>query len=101
MALFVKGVSGNPTGRPKNPSPTSRKLAQPHRKLAVDTLVAQCAPTEDPRVRLAAALAILDRADGRPRNEAPAVDEDEHDSGPRQTLEQLEAKYAKEGNGVQ
>src|SRR5216683_352923 len=98
---FPKGISGNPAGGPRGPRPhrTMRVLCAEHRQLVTDTLVELTKGAEDERVRLAAALALADRSDGKPRNEAPAEDEDEHDSGPRQTLEQLEAKYAKEGNG--
>jgi len=78
-----------------------RALCAEHRQLVTDTLVELTKGAADERVRLAAALALADRSDGRPVNAAPIAEEGEdgHDSGPRQTLEQLEAKYAKEGNG--
>ncbi len=75
-----------------------RALCAEHRQLVTDTLVELTKGAEDERVRLAAALALADRSDGKPRNEAPAEHEDEFDDRPRKTLQELEAQYA-ESNG--
>ena len=99
--MFVEGISGNPAGRRKGSTPpTLRKLAMPHRKLAIDTLVELAKGAEDERVRLAAALALADRSDGKPRNEAPAENDGwEPSDGPRKMREEIAAEDEAEGNG--
>jgi hypothetical protein len=62
--VFVKGVSGNPGGRPKL-KVNLRELAQENTMEALETLV-QVMRTGKPGERLVAANAILDRAYGRP-----------------------------------
>jgi hypothetical protein len=63
---FPKGVSGNPGGRPK----AVRKvveLAQANTPAAIQTLIEiHSDPKVDPRARVAAANALLDRALGKP-----------------------------------
>ncbi len=62
---FQKGVSGNPGGRPAAAS-RFRKRAQKHALAALATLVECLGPSIPPRVRVAAATALLDRAFGKP-----------------------------------
>jgi hypothetical protein len=61
---WVKGISGNPGGRPKL-EVSIRELAQENTMEALETLV-QVMRTGKPGERLVAANAILDRAYGRP-----------------------------------
>jgi hypothetical protein len=61
---WLKGVSGNPGGRPKL-EVSIRELAQQNSMEALETLV-QVMRTGKPGERLIAANAILDRAYGRP-----------------------------------
>jgi len=59
---FKKGQSGNPGGRPKLAFDI-QELARTHTKDAVDALVLALT---DPRTRVAAASALLDRGYGKP-----------------------------------
>ena len=61
---FVKGQSGNPSGQPKGWAEL-RSACRAHTQAAIDTLV-DCLAEADPRVRVAAATALLDRGWGRP-----------------------------------
>ena len=61
---FSKGESGNPGGRPKDSGPL-REMAREHTAEALDVLV-QAMRDDDPRIRVVAATAILDRGHGKP-----------------------------------
>jgi hypothetical protein len=63
---FVKGVSPNPGGRPKEVGHV-RELAREHTAVAVGTLVTVMKSVKSPpAARVAAANALLDRGYGRP-----------------------------------
>lgn len=74
--MFVKGQSGNPSGRPKITLPDGRSLkdiAREHTLDAVQTLVEVMGDTEAPHpARVSAASAILDRGWGKPVQELEA-----------------------------
>ena len=81
MALFVKGKSGNPGGRPKKvqfaPGAVLSKreitaLARSHAPAAIETLV-KC--LNDPRHRVAAAATLLDRGYGKPQVEIAGAED--------------------------
>jgi hypothetical protein len=61
---FSKGQSGNPGGRPKTP-PEIKAMFEAKGPEAFD-LLSRHLGHEDPRISQAAALAILDRAYGKP-----------------------------------
>lgn len=58
---WPKGVSGNPGGRPKGIAAKAREHTDKALKILADAL-----DDEDPRVRLAAANALIDRGYGKP-----------------------------------
>lgn len=68
---FQKGKSGNPGGRSPRVGPngeTITQLARAHTAEALATLVEVCnAKANEPRDRIAAANAILDRGWGKPK----------------------------------
>lgn len=66
MAKFVKGVSGNPGGRPKNDLGL-KELAQSRTLEAIETLTEIMRSKEAPAAaRVNAACALLDRGHGKP-----------------------------------
>lgn len=64
MALFQKGKSGNPGGRPKAEGEV-RELAKKHTAEAVERLV-HWMRSENPKASPSACVALLDRAWGKP-----------------------------------
>ena len=77
MAKFVKGQSGNPTGRPKQDNEL-KALAKTKTKEAFATLLELMADNE-PSVRLGAAKVILEYGWGRPTQ---AVELSDAEGGP-------------------
>ena len=61
---FEKGVSGNPSGRPKE-NPKVRELLKQHSVEAAETLVGLL-KSEIEKIRLMAAQEILNRTEGKP-----------------------------------
>lgn len=62
---FVKGQSGNPAGQRKIPECVIA-AAKAYTPLAIETLAECCDRKTDPRVRVMAAEALLNRAWGKP-----------------------------------
>lgn len=73
--LFVKGQSGNPSGRPKIP-PNVRDAARSLTMTALRTLEEVCANGVSEAARVAAAQAILDRAWGKPQQHVELTGDD-------------------------
>ena len=63
---FIKGASGNPTGRPKSQTGVLA-LARSNSIEAIERLVTLMRTAESEQVQLNAANAILDRAYGKPK----------------------------------
>lgn len=68
MAKFVKGQSGNPTGRPKEDVEV-KKYARQYGIEALNKLLELMRTGTDERTQSAAAQAILDRGFGKPSQE--------------------------------
>jgi hypothetical protein len=64
VAKFVKGQSGNPTGRPKDVERVS-EAAREHTQEAIERLVAWM-KSDNPKASVSACNALLDRGWGRP-----------------------------------
>src|ERR1043165_1231565 len=89
---WVKGVSANPRGRPKADIDI-RNLARQHTKEAFEVLLDVMRNKEDDRVRMQAALALIERGWGKPEQRIT------HDgsidlTGARERLDALVARLA-------
>ncbi len=62
---FQPGQSGNPSGRAKIP-PEVKEAARAHTPLAIATLAEVCQSGSSDSARVSAAVALLDRAWGKP-----------------------------------
>jgi hypothetical protein len=71
---FKPGVSGNPSGRPKE-IPEVRDLARAHTEAAIKRLAQIMKSDDDPRASAAAATALLDRGWGKPSQPIAGDDE--------------------------
>jgi hypothetical protein len=69
---WSKGESGNPNGRPKSPVDIA-ELARQHGPRCIQ-VAAELLEDPDPRIRLAALVALLDRGFGRPAQTVNAQD---------------------------
>jgi hypothetical protein len=72
---WQKGVSGNPQGRPPAAIDVA-ELARKHGPKCVD-VISRLLDDDDPKMRLAAATALLDRGFGKPRQEVSNDTKDE------------------------
>lgn len=76
---WIKGQSGNTSGRPKKRLPDGRTIAEAameHAELALLTLVQICQTAESEAARATAANSLLDRGFGKP-TQAIVGDDDE------------------------
>lgn len=81
MARFVKGQSGNPSGRPKSDA-TIRELARTHTDVAIKTLVQIMKNKRySPQARAYAANSVLDRGYGKPAQSVDLTNSDASLSG--------------------
>lgn len=88
---FEKGISGNPGGRPKDVGRV-RELAREHTEAAISVL-ADALHDEDARVRISAAIALLDRGWGKPTTPVE-VEPPPEDDRPKLTPLQLAREIA-------
>lgn len=87
--MFAKGQSGNPGGRPKVP-PEVKELLESKTLYALQRLV-ELLDSPDEKVRMAAAVAILDRRLGKPSQSV--VHSGDEDAPPiRQRIERVIVK---------
>jgi hypothetical protein len=63
---FPKGISGNPSGRPKLIQEFHKALTEQHYPRALAALL-ECLNDEDGRVRVAAVREVFDRLFGKPK----------------------------------
>jgi hypothetical protein len=95
---FKKGISGNPGGRPKKTETLLEveALARQYAPQAMEALVKIATPGKSDSARVAASIAILDRAFGRPRQTLEAKNASNVQyfiSDKPLTAEEWEAKY--------
>ncbi len=76
MAKFQPGVSGNPSGRPKEAAEV-KTLARAHSQEAVTRLVDLMRSSADERTIIAACNSILDRGLGKPAQAIVGGDEED------------------------
>lgn|SRR5256885_7142143 len=72
--MFIKGQSGNPSGRPKNTHDV-RMLAKRYTHEALEKLV-EWMRSDNAKASVSAAMAILDRAHGKPMVAVQLQDDD-------------------------
>lgn len=72
---FVKGQSGNPSGRPKE-NGVVKELAREHTEEAIERLVFWMR-AENPKASVSACVALLDRAYGKPAQALIGGDDDD------------------------
>ena len=94
LGHWVPGTSGNPGGRPKPPDGLKTRLAELS-PCAVERL-GELLHSEDERIRLEAAKAILDRHLGRPAIQADLTVRDGASDGHLAALLQLARRRALE-----
>lgn len=99
---WTKGVSGNPGGRPKD----SYDVIQLARNWTPQAVAALGAALDDPKQRVAAATALLDRAWGKPKQTIETPDGTvlsltiAHLLGARAASQMLDAQRVIEGDAV-
>jgi HEAT repeat protein len=84
---FQPGESGNPGGRPKVENIVKR-IARNHTEAAINKLV-RLLDSDDERIQLASAQAILDRGYGKPAQALVGGDEDDNPISVLQKVERV------------